>query len=33
MRRLLLFLRTYSKARGLGVTIVDALRAAHVSSH
>lgn len=32
MRRLLLFVRTYRKARKLGFTLVDAMRAARVNS-
>jgi hypothetical protein len=31
-RRLLLFVRTYRKARRLGFTVVDAMRAANVNS-
>jgi hypothetical protein len=32
IRRLLLFVRTYRKARKLGFTLVDAMRAAMVNS-
>ncbi len=32
IRRLMAFLRTYRKARRLGFTVVDAMRAAKVSS-
>jgi hypothetical protein len=31
-RRLLIFVRTYRKARRLGFTMVDAMRAANVNS-
>ena len=32
IRRLLIFVRTYRKARSLGFTVVDAMRAANVNS-
>lgn len=32
MRRLMLFVRTFQKARSLGFTVVDAFRAARVNS-
>jgi hypothetical protein len=32
IRRLVLFVRTYRKARRLGFTIIDAMRAARVNS-
>jgi hypothetical protein len=32
IRRLMLFFRTYRKARRLGFTLVDAMRAARVNS-
>ncbi len=32
MRRLILFLRTYRKARRLGFGLIDAMRAARVNS-
>ncbi len=33
MRKLILFVRTFRKARALGFTFVDAMRAAHVNSY
>ena len=33
MRKLMVFLRTFRKARALGFTFVDAMRAARVNSH
>ena len=32
LRRLMLFVRTYRKARRLGFTLIDAMRAARVNS-
>jgi hypothetical protein len=32
-RRLILFFQTYRKARRLGFTLIDAMRAARVNSH
>jgi hypothetical protein len=32
IRRVLFFVRTYRKARRLGFTLIDAMRAAHVNS-
>ena len=32
IRRLMIFVRTYQKARRLGFTLVDAMRAARVNS-
>jgi hypothetical protein len=33
IRRLMMFVRTYRKARSLGFTLIDAFRAARVNSH
>lgn len=33
MRKLIIFLRTFRKARALGFTFVDAMRAARVNSY
>jgi hypothetical protein len=33
IRRFLLFVRTYRKARALGFTLIDAMRTARVNSH
>ncbi len=33
MRKLMMFLRTFRKARALGFTFVDAMRAARVNSY